>query len=429
MAFIFLGLTTGWIVIAFFPQKLVPVMLNAQLKRANQTPDFFANKESISVFTIGTGSPMPGDRAQMGTAVIVNDHFFIFDVGAGVVQKAENMGLPLTSLDGIFITHWHSDHFMDLPNLISRSWVLGRTSDLNIYGPDGLNDMIHAIDQLLNVENQYRVAHHGEAIMDISKARAIPHEFKNEQGGKEIVYQQDGITITAFDVNHEPIEPAVGYVIEYLGKKVVLSGDTKKNDLLLEVAKDADLLVHEVLLMSLLAKQAALLEEVGMNRAATIITDIQNYHTSPKEVAELAAKAGVKKLVLNHFAPSPDSKTIKCNSIKISTTRQMFYIHCCMLGFIHYQLVINLLQSKNRSIGALLFPKKIVFRVGKKAMAKDILFDKFWSCDGFSCDLAMCMALCGGFFIFPYIFFSNYVCIFLFNSFVKINNSCNFFNC
>lgn len=67
-----------------------------------------------------------------------------------------------------------------------------------------------------------------------------------------------------------------------------------------------------------------------------------------------------------------------------------------MLGFIYYQLVINLLQSTIRSIEALLFPKKLVFRVGKKALAKDILFDKFWSCDGFSSDLAMCMALCGG---------------------------------
>ena len=77
------------------------------------------------------------------------------------------------------------------------------------------------------------------------------------------------------------------------------------------MAKDADLLVHEVLLMSLLKKQAERLEEAEMNRNAIIITDIQNYHTSPSEVAESAIKANMKKLVLNYFAPAPDSKIIK----------------------------------------------------------------------------------------------------------------------
>jgi hypothetical protein len=73
----------------------------------------------------------------------------------------------------------------------------------------------------------------------------------------------------------------------------------------------------------------------------------------------------------------------------------MFYIHCCMLGFVHYQLVINLLQSKIRSFEALLFPKKIVFRVGKKAGQTDKLFCNFWTCDGL-CELQMCLAVSDG---------------------------------
>ena len=147
--------------------------------------------------------------------------------------------------------------------------------------------------------------------MDVSKARAIAHEFKNVQGGKEVVYNQDGITITAFDVNHEPIEPAVGYVIEYNGKKVVISGDTKKNELVLEMAQDADLLFHEVLLVSLLKKMTEELGKSGLKRNQKIIHDIQDYHTSPAEVAEIAAKANVKELVLYHFAPAPDIQVIK----------------------------------------------------------------------------------------------------------------------
>lgn len=315
LIFAFLLFAIGWIVMTFFPDKLVPFVLNQQLKRqlalVEKNNSILKDKESIRIYTVGTSSPMPGERVQTGTAVIVNGHFFMFDVGDGVVQKSENMGLPLNRLDGIFITHWHSDHMMDLPSIISRSWLLGRTNDLHLYGPDGTDTLNQTINQYLHIENKHRVDHHGTATMDISKARAIPHEFKNVQGGKEVIYQQDGITITAFDVNHEPIEPAVGYVIEYNGKKVVISGDTKKNDLVLEMARDADILLHEVILNSLLVQMEARLEENGMDRNKKIIHDIQDYHTTPTEVAEIATKANVKKLVLHHFAPPPDFKIIK----------------------------------------------------------------------------------------------------------------------
>lgn len=311
-AFLFL---IGYIAMTFFPEKVAQVLLNQQIKRISaqveQNDDLFNDKESIRIYTVGTASPMPGERVQTGTAVIVNGHFFMFDVGDGVVMKAENMGLPLNRLDGIFITHWHSDHFMDLPSLISRSWLLGRTNDLHLYGPDGTDTINQAINQFLHIENRHRVDHHGTETMDISKARAIAHEFKNVQGGKEVIYQQDGIIITAFDVDHEPIEPAVGYVIEYNGKKVVISGDTKKNDLVLEMAQNADVLFHEVILNSFLKQMEMNLKEAGMRRNEKIIHDIQDYHTPPAEVAEIATKANVKKLVLHHFAPPPDLRVIK----------------------------------------------------------------------------------------------------------------------
>lgn len=308
-------LFVGFIATTFFPEKLVPFMLKQQLKnqqaQIKKNQALLSDKENITVFTVGTASPMPGKRVQTGIAVIVNSHFFMFDVGDGVVRKAENMGLPLAQLDGIFITHWHSDHMMDLPSLVSRSWLLGRTNELHLYGPDGTDTMNHAMNQFLHIENKHRLDHHGAATMDISKARAIPHEFKNVQGSKEVIYNQDGITITAFDVNHEPIEPAVGYVIEYNGKKVVISGDTKKSELIVEMAKDADLLFHEVMLISLLKKMTAALGEADMTRNQKIITDIQDYHTSPADVAEIAAKANVKALGLYHFGPAPDMRVLK----------------------------------------------------------------------------------------------------------------------
>ena len=293
----------------------MPFMLQQQIKRqqaiVEKNNQFLSDTESIRVYTVGTSAPLPGERVQTGTAIIVNGHFFMFDVGDGVVRRAENMGLPLNRLDGIFITHWHSDHFMDLASMVSRTWLLGRHTDLHLYGPDGTDSINQSIKGYLHLENKHRVDHHGHETMDISKVHAIPHEFKNIQGGKQVIYQQDGITITAFDVDHSPIEPAVGYAIEYKGKKVVISGDTKKNDLVLEMAKDADLLLHEVILNSMLRQMSAILGELEMTRNEKIITDIQDYHTPPAEVAEIAAKANVKKLVLHHYAPAPDFRVIK----------------------------------------------------------------------------------------------------------------------
>jgi len=308
-------LLIGWIGTTFFPEKLVPIMLNQQIKRQQaqieKNNQLLQDTESIYVYTVGTSAPLPGERAQTGTAVIVNGHFFMFDVGDGVVRRAENMGLPLNQLDGIFITHWHSDHFMDLSSMVSRSWLLGRSNELHLYGPDGTDSINQSIKGYLHLENKHRLDHHGPEIMDMSIVHAIPHEFKNVQNSKEVIYQQEGITITAFDVDHQPIEPAVGYVIEYKGKKVVISGDTKKNDLVVEMAQDADLLLHEVILNSVLQQMEVMLKERGLTRNEKIIHDIQDYHTPPAEVAEIAAKANVKKLILHHYAPAPDFQVIK----------------------------------------------------------------------------------------------------------------------
>jgi len=291
-------------------EKMVSKAINRQVGQL-ASKDYLSDPGKIVVVTVGTGTPIPGERAQSGTAVFVNGRFFMFDVGSGVVQKSENFQLPLSELDGIFITHYHSDHVMGLPNMVSRSWMRGRTDELTVYGPQGLDTIMESVEQFLSIDNQYRVDHHGPEIMDLSKAPATVREFEITENAVLEIYQEDGISIKAFDVNHEPIEPAVGYVIEYDGKKVVISGDTKKNDLVLKMSKDCDLLVHEAMLMSVQQMIAEASQEAGQERNAQIIIDIQDYHSSPAAAAEIAQKANVKKLVLNHLAPAPDNRVLK----------------------------------------------------------------------------------------------------------------------
>ena len=294
-------------IINFYPEKISKILINYTIEQNKN--NLSLDKDEITVFTIGTGSPLSADRVQSGTALFVNNKFFIFDVGDGVVQKAESMNLPLNDLDGIFITHYHSDHYIDLPYMINRSWVLGRNKDLNVYGPKGLKEILDSNKSFLKLENKHRVDHHGSQIMNIKYAFGVSNEFKNQN--KQIIYENDGIKITAFNVNHYPVSPSVGYVIEYNNKKVVISGDTKANDLVFEMAKNADLLIHEVILNSLLDETIKVLDKKLMVRNSHIINDIQDYHTPPNEIVRLANKAGIKTLILHHLIPAPDNIVIK----------------------------------------------------------------------------------------------------------------------
>ncbi len=294
--------------IIFFPEKISKYLTNFTIEKNQNSLSF--NHDEITVFTIGTGSPLNTSRVQSGTAVFIKDKFFIFDVGDGVVSKVEEMNLPLYELDAIFITHFHSDHYIDLPYIINRSWVLGRNKDLNVFGPKGLENILESNISFLELENKHRVDHHGANIMNDKYAFGISNEFIIEKNQK-IIYDFDGVKITAFNVDHYPVEPSVGYSIEYKNKKVVLSGDTKANDLVFEMAKNADLLIHETILNSLLKNTVKVLESKEMYRNSHIVDDIQNYHTPPNEIVKLANKANIKTLVLHHLIPAPDNIIIK----------------------------------------------------------------------------------------------------------------------
>ena len=269
-----------------------------------------SNTEDIVVYTVGTAAPFPSNRAQSCTAVFVNGKFFVFDVGYASVQKMENLGLPLTEIEQVFLTHLHSDHYIDLPYLVNRSWQMGRDEVLRVTGPVGTNAITNGTKQLLAQENQFRVDHHGHQIMDISVSHAVSNEIIVNKNGELLVYNQDGIKITAFDVGHEPVSPDFGYKIEYDGKKCVLSGDTNKNQNVITHSANADLLIHEAMLIDLVNQISEINGEMGLSRNEKILADVTDYHTSNTEAAEVAAEANVKKLVLNHLAPVPDRKVI-----------------------------------------------------------------------------------------------------------------------
>ena len=263
----------------------------------------------LQVVLCGTGSPLPDpDRAAACTAVIAGGTFVLVDVGPGSWGQADLANLPLASLSAVLLTHFHSDHIGDLGEAITQSWIAGRTQPLAVYGPPGVERIVAGLAEAYAFDVDYRVAHHGDAFMPRAAAGAIAHRLAlPPQGSSEAVpvFEQNGLRITAFRVDHAPVSEAVGYRFEYRGRSVVVSGDTRKSASLIANARGADLLIHEALQPKLTNRAADVARRLGRERVAKLASDIAGYHTSPREAAEAASEAGAKRLVLTHLVPAP----------------------------------------------------------------------------------------------------------------------------
>jgi ribonuclease Z len=129
--------------------------------------------------------------------------------------------------------------------------------------------------------------------------------------GTALAFERDGLRVTAFVVDHAPVAPAVGYRFDYRGRSVVVSGDTKPVASLVEAARGADVLVHEAQANHVLRILAGVATEQGRERVATILHDIESYHSTPVEAARAANAAGVRLLVLTHLTPPPPNALIE----------------------------------------------------------------------------------------------------------------------
>lgn len=262
------------------------------------------NKDKITIVLTGTGSPLPSESIQNSTAIFVNGQFLLFDSGDGVAMAMEKLHLPVAEINAVFITHFHSDHFADLGEVIDRSWLLGRQKPLTVYGPKGTSDLVNGFLKSYQLEYYYRTKHHGEAVMPSQWKGAKANEFNpKSDGSSKIIYEKDGVVVHGFFVNHEPVEPAVGYRVEYKGKSIVISGDTANSEFLKKQSIGVDYLISEVMNKSMIAKVEKAYEWIDNPRLSKIMEDIQLYHIDATELGNLAETAKVKTLVLTHMIP------------------------------------------------------------------------------------------------------------------------------
>lgn len=286
-------------------ERLVERQIERNLSRVDE---MLLKSPDLQVMICGSGSPLAdARRASACTAVAAGGVFVIVDAGPGSYEVLDLANWPTAQLSAVLLTHFHSDHIGDLGEAITQSWIAGRQQPLEIVGPEGTSRVVEGFTEAYAADVGYRVAHHGETNMPRAAAGAVAREviLGDAPDASAVVLEKNGLRVTMFKVDHDPVRPAVGYRFDYAGRSVVVSGDTKKSASLIEHAKDADLLIHEALSADLVSRAVEVAKRLHHDRQAALAHDILGYHTTPLEAAEVARDAGVGELVLTHLVPGP----------------------------------------------------------------------------------------------------------------------------
>ena len=243
----------------------------------------------FKVTLLGTASPAPRpDRFGPSTLVEAGDQKLLFDAGRGVPIRLRQIGVPIGRLDVLFITHYHSDHVSGIPDVWLTGWLAPpfgrRTSPFRVIGPIGAKALMENLERAYALDVKIRLE--DEKLPPEGIATAVD-EFDKDG----VVYEKNGVKVIAFAVEHgAAIKPAVGYRVEYKGRSVTLSGDTRYDENVVKHASGTDLLIHEVAA----ALPALLAASVPMQR-------IIAHHTTPMEAGAVFSRTKPKLAVYSHI--------------------------------------------------------------------------------------------------------------------------------
>jgi ribonuclease Z len=281
--------------------SITGLLLYSAVAGAQTAPSPNAAFDGLKITLCGTSSPLPAPgRAQACVAVETPDHLYIVDAGSGSAATAQLSGIPLDKMRGILLTHYHSDHISDIGDFNLNSWIAGRPAPLQIIGPEGVDRIVEGLNITYELDRGYRVAHHGAELLSpelgVLQSRTI---------GEDVIVDEGGLRITAFEVSHPPIEPAYGYRLDYGGRSVVISGDSLVTDKIVEISDGADVVLHDAMALQLVQGAESMSRAAGNTRIVTVLHDIQDYHATTEDLVRLTAEAEIGQLALYHLVPAP----------------------------------------------------------------------------------------------------------------------------
>jgi len=272
-----------------------------------------ASKPGTHLITLGTiaGPASRARRAQSSNLLIVNGALYVVDAGDGVARRLAEAGINIRDIGTVFITHHHDDHTAGLGTLMSVAWDQQRTEPINVYGPPGSEALVNAAVQYFTLSSSLRIRDGGRTV-------PIARVFVGHDRGAGLIYQDANVKVTAVENTHFQFhetgpasanEKSYSYRVETPDRVIVFTGDTGPSDAVTELASGADLLVSEV--NSVDARMNEMIRDgrwqvMSERERAGIMTQAARGHLSPEDVGRMAARAGVKTVVLTHLTFTPN---------------------------------------------------------------------------------------------------------------------------
>ncbi len=283
-----------------FIRKSVLLSGTAGLSIASALSETYSvNENGDRLVLLGTqGGPLIRSYRQTPSAnlIVYKDVPFVIDTGYGATFKLKEAGINLATLKYIFITHLHSDHYLDLGPLLYNAWISGLSEQIHVYAPSGIKSVIKSYWNSNKYDINTRIIDEGRP--DIRKLVTV-HEIKEGLLTADLDFE-----ITALKNIHPPVDNSYSFRFKLGKKDIVFSGDTAYCPPLATFATGADYLVHEIMYLPAV-------DDIAKRRpnATKLITSIKSHHTSAEDVGRIAQSANVKNLILNHFVP-PDDKSL-----------------------------------------------------------------------------------------------------------------------
>ena len=245
--------------------------------------------QDFKVTLLGTGSPLPiAERFGAATLVEAGQEKLLFDVGRGATIRLNQVGVPIGALNAVFLTHFHSDHTSGIPDLWLTGWIGryygNRQQPFRIIGPTGTAALMQNLERAYADDIRIRLADEKNPAEGIAIS---PVEFAKDG----VAYEANGVRVTAFEVDHgDLIKPAYGYRVDYDGRSVIISGDTRYSKNLETHAQDATLVIHEV----------AIANQEYYDKTP-IVKYIMAHHITPDEAGSLFARLQPKLAAYTHL--------------------------------------------------------------------------------------------------------------------------------
>jgi ribonuclease BN (tRNA processing enzyme) len=269
---------------------------------AQQAQAALKDAKGTKLVLLGTAAgPVPGRTREMTSHVMLsNGAAYVLDCGLGCTDQYARTGIPFQALRSIFITHHHPDHNIEYGPLLIIGWVQGMPTDVRAFGPPPLKQMTEDFMQAYKQTVDFWAED-----FKMKPLTSVNVEEVSEVGP---VTQDDNVKVSAVIVNHPPVKPALGYRFDFKDRSIAFSGDTTPLEAVAQMAKGADVLVHEAMYVPAVEKYIR--GQIAKGRPVkfdAFMAHMKADHSPVEDVGRIAQEAGVKMLVLSHLTPAIDS--------------------------------------------------------------------------------------------------------------------------